>query len=47
LRWLQERPHVVREVARHSTNGLDQWMMDGLAFLDEHDGHSVILVTAR
>lgn len=44
LRWLQERPHVVREVAKHSANGLDQWMMEGLAFLDEHDGHAVVLI---
>jgi hypothetical protein len=35
---------VVREVARHSGDGLDSWMMDGLAFLDTHAGHSVILV---
>jgi hypothetical protein len=35
----------VREVARHSTAGLDSWMTEGLAFLDEHDGHSVVLVT--
>jgi hypothetical protein len=34
-------------VAKHSANGLDQWMMDGLDFLDEHEGHGVILVTGR
>ncbi len=38
---------MVREVARHSSDGLDTWMMDGLAFLDEHDGHAVVLVSNR
>jgi hypothetical protein len=38
---------VVREVARHSSDGLDSWMMDGLAFLDEHAGHSLVLVSRR
>jgi len=47
LQWLKDRVHVVREVARHSTDGLDTWMMDGLAFLDEHDGHAVVLVSRR
>jgi hypothetical protein len=37
----------VREVAKHSNGGLDSWMMDGLAFLDEHSGHSVVLVSRR
>jgi hypothetical protein len=37
----------VREVARHSANGLDSWMMEGLAFLDEHQGHSIVLVSRR
>jgi hypothetical protein len=46
LRWLKDRVHVVREV-EHSGTGLDTWMMDGLAFLDEHQGHSIILVTRR
>jgi hypothetical protein len=44
LRWLQDRFHIVAEVAKHSTNGLDSWMMDGLAFLDDHRGHSLVLV---
>jgi len=39
--------HVVREVARHSTDGLDSWMMEGLAFLDEHEGHSLMIVSRR
>jgi len=47
LQWLQERLHVVREVARHSTDGLDSWMMEGLAFLDEHEGHSLMIVSRR
>jgi hypothetical protein len=47
LAWLKDRLHVVREVARHSSNGLDSWMMEGLAFLDEHLGHSVVLVSRR
>jgi len=44
LAWLKDRVHVVREVSRHSSGGLDLWMTEGLAFLDEHTGHSVILV---
>jgi hypothetical protein len=39
--------HVAREVARHSSTGLDSWMMDGLAFLDEHQDHSIVLVSRR
>jgi hypothetical protein len=38
---------VVREVAKHSGGGLDTWMMDGLGFLEEHQGHSVVLVSRR
>lgn len=45
LSWLKDRVHVVREVAKHSHGGLDSWMMDGLEFLNEHVGHSVLLVT--
>jgi methionyl-tRNA synthetase len=45
LQWLKDRTHVVREVARHSGDGLDSWMEDGLAFLNEHDGHAIILVS--
>ena len=37
--------HVVREVAKHSQGGLDIWIADGFAFLDEHRDHSVIVVT--
>lgn len=49
LQWLRDRVHVVREVAKHSSGGLDSWMMDGFAFLDEHQsqGHSVVLVSRR
>ncbi len=47
LRWLQDRLHIVREVAKHSGTGLDTWMMEGLAFLDEHQGHSLVLVSRR
>ena len=47
LSWLKDRVHVVREVAKHSHGGLDGWMMEGLAFLSDHSGHSVILVTKR
>jgi hypothetical protein len=47
LRWLQDRLHVVREVAKHSAGGLETWMMDGLGFLEEHQGHSLVLVSRR
>jgi hypothetical protein len=47
LVWLRNRIHVVREVAAHMSSGLDGWMAEGLAFLEEHDGHSVILVMRR
>jgi hypothetical protein len=47
LAWLKDRTHVAREVARHSSGGLDSWMMEGLAFLDNHAGHSVALVRAN
>lgn len=45
LRWLRDREHVVREVAEHTAAGLDLWMSDGLRFLDDHRGHSVLIVT--
>lgn len=45
LRWLRDRVHVVREVARHSDGGLDMWMSEGLAFLNDHSDHSVIVVS--
>lgn len=41
LRWLRERRHIVREVASHLNNGLDSWMSEALAFLDEHGDHDV------
>jgi hypothetical protein len=47
LQWLKDRLHVVREVAKHSSGGLDMWMMEGLAFLDDHLGHSIVLVSRR
>ena len=47
LQWLRDRIHVVREVAKHSAGGLDSWMMEGFAFLDDHHGHSVAIVSRR
>lgn len=47
LQWLRDRIHVVREVAKHSSGGLDSWMMDGLGFLNDHAGHSIIVVTRK
>lgn len=47
LSWLKDRVHVVREVAKHSSGGLDIWMAEGLEFLNVHQGHSVLLVTKR
>jgi hypothetical protein len=44
LTWLLRRQHLVREVARHLTAGLDGWMDDGLAFLAAHEGHSITVV---
>jgi hypothetical protein len=44
LRWLLTRRHIVREVQRHLSAGLDGWMDEGLEFLDQHDGHSVVVV---
>jgi|HubBroStandDraft_4_1064222.scaffolds.fasta_scaffold216194_2 hypothetical protein len=43
LAWLKDRAHVAREVAKHVQAGLDSWIADGLAFLDHHGGHSVVL----
>ena len=45
LRWLRDRLHVVREVAKHAQTGLDTWMLEGMEFLDRHSGHSVVLVS--
>jgi len=47
LAWLRDRVHVVREVAKHSDGGLDMWMSEGLTFLNDHVGHSVLLVGRR
>jgi hypothetical protein len=47
LSWLKDRIHVVREVAKHSHGGLDTWIVEGMEFLNDHQGHSVILVTKR
>lgn len=47
VRWLRDREHVLREVAEHSTSGLETWMNEGLAFLDEHRGHGIIVVSER
>lgn len=44
LAWLRDRQHIVREVRGHMSGGLDQWMDEGLDFLDSHGGHSVVLV---
>ena len=44
LAWLKNRRHVVREVARHLSSGLDGWMDEGLAFLDRHESHSIVVV---
>ncbi len=44
MRWLLTRRHIVREVARHLSGGLDGWMDEGLAFIEDHDGHSVTIV---
>ncbi len=45
LVWLRNRRHVVREVLKHVSGGLDSWMMEGIAFLNDHDGHSVVIVS--
>lgn len=45
LTWLRNRRHVVREVLKHVSAGLDSWIMDGLEFLDRHDAHSIVIVT--
>ena len=44
LEWLKARVHVVREVAKHSSAGLESWMSEGLAFLNDHEGHDVGIV---
>jgi hypothetical protein len=47
LAWLRSREHVVREVAAHTSGGLDTWIVEGLDFLDKHAGHGVVLVNKR
>ena len=47
LQWLKDRVHVAREVAKHSSGGLETWMMEGLGFLDDHSGHSIVVVSRR
>jgi len=47
LQWLRDRQHVAREVARHSSSGLDTWMREGLEFLDRHSGHEITIVQRR
>ena len=44
LEWLRGRRHVVEEVRKHLSAGLDGWMDEGLRFLDEHAGHPVMVV---
>ncbi len=45
LTWLRNRRHIVREVLKHVSNGLDSWIMEGMDFLDQHEGHSVVIVS--
>lgn len=47
VRWLRDREHIVREVAEHSPSGLETWMAEGLRFLEEHRGHSIVVLTER
>lgn len=47
LAWLRDRTHVVREVAKHTQTGLDTWIVEGFDFLENHHGHSVILVSKK
>ena len=47
LQWLRDRVHVVREVAKHSQTGLESWIAEGLDFLNDHSGHSVMLVSKK
>lgn len=47
LKWLKDRVHVVREVAKHTHGGLDTWIVEALAFLDDHQGHSILIVTRK
>ena len=45
LTWLRNRRHIVKEMLRHVSNGLDSWIMDGYEFLDQHEGHSIVIVS--
>jgi hypothetical protein len=47
LAWLKDRAHIAREVARHSSGGLEHWMTEGLAFFDDHSGHSVLIIAKK
>jgi methionyl-tRNA synthetase len=47
LVWLKDRTHIAREVSKHSSTGLDSWMMEGLEFLEDHRDHSIVLVSRR
>ena len=47
VRWLRDREHIVREVAEHTSSGLETWMSEALEFLDEHRGHPVVVVSER
>jgi methionyl-tRNA synthetase len=47
LVWLKNRRHVVEEVSKHVSGGLDTWIVDGLDFLDKHNGHSVVVTQRR
>jgi hypothetical protein len=45
LTWLRNRRHIVKEVMRHVSGGLDTWMMDGMEFLERHEGHNTMIVS--
>jgi methionyl-tRNA synthetase len=47
LQWLKNRRHVVKEVQRHLSGGLDSWMDEGLEFLERHEAHSVVVVESQ
>ena len=47
LQWLKNRRHIVQEVAKHVSGGLDLWIVEGLDFLDKHEGHSVVITQRR
>jgi hypothetical protein len=43
LQWLKRRAHIVAEVSKHMSTGLDTWMAEGIDFLDKHPGHSIVI----